>query len=46
MDKIAEKLEFEVGDDKKYKVKEIQDSIVYVKKLDADYLPSLYQLIF
>ena len=37
-------LEFEMGDDKKYKVKTIQDSAVYAKEADR-HLPGLYYLV-
>ena len=36
--------EFEPGDDKKYKVEAIQNSTVYVKKVD-EHLPGLYYLV-
>ena len=36
--------EFEPGDDKEYEVEAIQDSTVYVKKVDG-HLPRLYYLI-
>lgn len=36
--------EFKIGNDKKYKIKTIQDNIVYTKKLDR-HLVGLYYLI-
>ena len=36
--------EFELGNDKKYKVEAIRDSAVYAKKADGD-LPGLYYLV-
>ena len=36
--------EFELGDDKEYKVETIQDSAVYAKKVDG-HLPELYYLV-
>ena len=36
--------EFEPGDNKKYKVEVIQDSIIYIKKVDR-HLPELYYLV-
>ena len=38
-------LEFEAGDDTKYKVEAIWDSAIYAKKLEAGHLPGLYYLI-
>ena len=36
--------EFELGDNKKYEVEAIQDSVVYVKEVDG-HLPRLYYLV-
>lgn len=36
-------LEFEAGDNKKYKIETIQNSAVYTKKISGD-LPKLYYL--
>ena len=45
--KIAEQLKFEAGgNNKKYKVKSICNSVVYAKESETDHLPSLYYLIF
>lgn len=37
-------LKFEVGDNKKFKVEAIWDSIIYAKEVDR-YLPRLYHLV-
>ena len=37
-------LDFELGDDKKYKMEAIQDSAVYVKEVDK-HPPRLYYLV-
>ena len=39
-------LEFEISNNKEYKVKGIQNSAIYIKALKAGYLPGLYYLIF
>ena len=39
------KLDFEFGNSEEYKVEAIRDSIIYVNKLEGDYLPGLYYLI-
>ena len=44
MKKFAEVLEFETGNNKKYKVEAIRDSPVNIKKADGR-LPGLYYLI-
>lgn len=41
---MNELLEFEINNNKKYKVEAIQDSKVYTKKQDR-YLPELYNLV-
>lgn len=41
----ATQLEFEFGDDKKYKVKEIWNTAAYKIELKASYLPGLYYLV-
>ena len=38
-------LEFEAGDDKKYKVEKIRDSAVYAMELEMGHLPGLYYLV-
>ena len=38
-------LEFEVDDDAKYKLEIIENSMIYVKKSEAEYLPRLYYQI-
>ena len=38
-------LEFKVGDNAKYKMEIIQDSAIYIKKLEAGHLPEFYYLI-
>ena len=38
-------LEFEAGNDKKYKVDGIWDSVVYTKESTTDQLPGLYYLV-
>lgn len=43
MDKNA--IEFEVGDSKKYKVKAIQNSAIYVKESKSGYLIRFYYLV-
>ena len=37
--------EFKFRDKEKYEVEEIQDSSIYIKKFEANYLSSLYYLI-
>ena len=37
--------EFDVGNNKEYKIKIIKDSTVYAKKAE-EYLPSIYYLVF
>lgn len=38
-------LEFEAGDNIKYKVEAIWDSVVYTRKLEAGHLPKFYYLV-
>ena len=45
VDKLVTELEFEASNSKKYKVEAIQDSAVYISKLESDQLPGLYYLI-
>ena len=44
MNKFAEMPEFESGNNKKYKVKAIQDNVIYAKEVNKD-LPGLYYLV-
>ena len=44
MNEFAKVPEFELGNDKKYKVEAIQDSAVYAKEADG-HLPGLYYLV-
>ena len=44
MNNFAKVPEFELDNDKKYKVEAIQDSAIYVKKADG-HLPGLYYLV-
>ena len=45
--KIVEKLEFKAGgNNKKYKVEGIHNSVVYIRKLEAGHLLSFYYLVF
>ena len=41
----ATQLEFEAGNNKKYEVEGIRDSVVYAKELEAEHLPELYYLV-
>ena len=45
MDENATQIEFKTNNDKKYKIKSIQNITVYKKRLGAGYLPGLYYLI-
>lgn len=45
INKLAFELEFEVGNNKKYKKNIIKDSIIYIKKV-RDQLSDFYYLVF
>ena len=38
-------LEFDISNNKKYKIETIKNSIIYIKKTER-YLPNLYYLVF
>lgn len=45
IDENATQLEFKVNNNEEYEVKNILDSAVYVKELEASHLPRLYYLV-
>ena len=45
-DKNIIRLDFKTSDNKKYKIKKIQNNTIYVKKLEISYLLIVYYLAF
>ena len=45
MNKKIIKSEFKVGNNNKYKIKAIQDSIIYIKELESGQLPGFYYVV-
>lgn len=45
MDENVRQINFDIGNNKKYKIEVIWDSAIYMKELRSDHLPSFYYLI-